>query len=528
MGGKFADGALAGLASGLAEAVSANMLEGIAKSGMTGAEAVAARTLARVVGSAIRTAASPGDPGQAFASAFLDDVFKQIDTSTPVTQTAFDDEGRLNLGIVDPSASPEQQAQQLAAQLQRQGIPVAQANLMAVQALGNVVNGVAQLPQVPAPSSAVGSNPAPALVAQLAFDDDGNLMPGVVTLDASFEDQRAQLQARLVAQGLSSSDAEAAAVGYYKAPLIIRDEAVREAAQAQNTDEARLDIDEFEPGSSYELLADAGLPGVVSDAGPPTPRWLKLSESLRRLTEVDTPFLVERNQLFLKAQIGKYEQLETQARDNGDVLLARSLNTERSMFESTLTRLDARLLEIDYGVAALRYADRLASKPNVAFTRQEIVAATQRLVAGASTPGAAVDAYVREQMASEDTKLLLTIMGGGSIGALVGQDGTGAGSPRLQRVPAGSSKPTSLLITNPKHHPNSVSPEPPNAAKLYELSISDKSGVRWSKDADGTIHRFSKPSNGETHWNGSTAGISPISLQNIPVEIRRLLAGGKP
>jgi A nuclease family of the HNH/ENDO VII superfamily with conserved AHH len=159
MGGKFADGALAGLASGLAEAVSANMLEGIANSGMTGAEAVAARTFARVVGSAIRTAASPGDPGQAFASAFLDDVFKQIDTGTPVTQTAFDDEGRLNLGIVDPNASPEQQAQQLAAQLQRQGIPPGQANLMAQQALGNVVNGVAQLPQPTAAPATAPTNP---------------------------------------------------------------------------------------------------------------------------------------------------------------------------------------------------------------------------------------------------------------------------------------------------------------------------------------------------------------------------------
>jgi hypothetical protein len=150
MGAKFADGALAGLASGLAEAASANMLGGIndavSKGTMTATEAVAARAFARVIGSAIRAAASPGDPGQAFASAFLDDVFKQIDTTAPVTQTAFDDEGRLNLGIVDPNASPEQQAQQLAAQLQRQGIPLAQANLMAQQALGNVVNGVAQLP----------------------------------------------------------------------------------------------------------------------------------------------------------------------------------------------------------------------------------------------------------------------------------------------------------------------------------------------------------------------------------------------
>jgi A nuclease family of the HNH/ENDO VII superfamily with conserved AHH len=159
MGGKFADGALEGLASGLAEAASANMLGGIndavSKGTMTATEAVAAR----VIGSAIRAAASPGDPGQAFASAFLDDVFKQIDTTAPVAQTAFDDEGRLNLGIVDPNASPEQQAQQLAAQLQRQGVPLAQANLMAVQALGNVVNGVAQLPQPTAAPATAPTNP---------------------------------------------------------------------------------------------------------------------------------------------------------------------------------------------------------------------------------------------------------------------------------------------------------------------------------------------------------------------------------
>jgi hypothetical protein len=194
MGGKFADGALAGLASGLAEAVSANMLEGIAKSGMTGAEAVAARTFARVIGSAIRTAASPGDPGQAFASAFLDDVFKQIDTSTPVTQTAFDDEGRLNLGIVDANASPEQQAQQLAAQLQRQGIPPAQANLMAQQALGNIVDGVAQLPQTTQPSVAALAPMSPEVVA-LNLPPDPLIVQGRLVPNAEHDRLIAELNA---------------------------------------------------------------------------------------------------------------------------------------------------------------------------------------------------------------------------------------------------------------------------------------------------------------------------------------------
>jgi uncharacterized protein RhaS with RHS repeats len=78
-------------------------------------------------------------------------------------------------------------------------------------------------------------------------------------------------------------------------------------------------------------------------------------------------------------------------------------------------------------------------------------------------------------------------------------------------------------ISNPKHHKNSVSPEPPNVDELYENSVADQNGVRWAKDTEGTIHRFSKPSNGETHWNGSTSGVDPFKKQNIPVEIRRIL-----
>lgn len=34
----------------------------------------------------------------------------------------------------------------------------------------------------------------------------------------------------------------------------------------------------------------------------------------------------------------------------------------------------------------------------------------------------------------------------------------------------------------------------------------DANGVRWAQDENCTIHRFSAPSNGRTHWNGSTGG----------------------
>jgi hypothetical protein len=77
--------------------------------------------------------------------------------------------------------------------------------------------------------------------------------------------------------------------------------------------------------------------------------------------------------------------------------------------------------------------------------------------------------------------------------------------------------------TNPKHHPNSDSPEPSNVQELFDNSIADASGVRWAKDQNGVIHRFTRPSNGESHWNGSTAGPNPIQQQNIPSAIRRAL-----
>jgi RHS repeat-associated protein len=76
-------------------------------------------------------------------------------------------------------------------------------------------------------------------------------------------------------------------------------------------------------------------------------------------------------------------------------------------------------------------------------------------------------------------------------------------------------------VSNPKHHSNSQSPEPKNAQELFDKARVDRNGVRWSADENGNIHRFSKESNGESHWNGSTAGTDPIKEQNIPAEIKR-------
>jgi hypothetical protein len=103
LGGSFKDGALAGFASGLGQQIVASMSDGIkaavAAGTMTPVQAAAAQTMARMLGSAIRVAASPGDPGQAFANAFLSDVMGQIDVrqpgqAAPGSQAAFDDNGR--------------------------------------------------------------------------------------------------------------------------------------------------------------------------------------------------------------------------------------------------------------------------------------------------------------------------------------------------------------------------------------------------------------------------------------------------
>ncbi len=103
LGGSFKDGALAGFASALGQEVASQMLAGIDAALVTNAmspmEAAAAKTFARMVGSAIRAVATPGDPNQAFASAFLGDVLGQIDVRPagqpgPVGQPQVDENGR--------------------------------------------------------------------------------------------------------------------------------------------------------------------------------------------------------------------------------------------------------------------------------------------------------------------------------------------------------------------------------------------------------------------------------------------------
>ena len=71
-------------------------------------------------------------------------------------------------------------------------------------------------------------------------------------------------------------------------------------------------------------------------------------------------------------------------------------------------------------------------------------------------------------------------------------------------------KPLRRVPNEDKHRPNWASDGPTNACELFDRLIDDGTGVPDAKHADGTIHRFSKSSTGETLWKGSTAGPWPI------------------
>lgn len=92
LGGQFKDGAIAGVAAGLADLATANLKAGIdqalATGGLSAEQAIAAREFTRVIGSAIRIVGNPDDPGAAFAGAFLGDLMNEFgQVSAPLPNT---------------------------------------------------------------------------------------------------------------------------------------------------------------------------------------------------------------------------------------------------------------------------------------------------------------------------------------------------------------------------------------------------------------------------------------------------------
>jgi hypothetical protein len=259
MGGSFREGAAAGFASALADAVAVNLNRGIAS--LPPSEAAAGRHAVRIIASAIRALGNPNDPLHAFASGLTSDV----------------------LGAIAPAPG----------------------------------TGTPNVPAAPPPTST-------------AFDDDGNLMPGVVDMAASFEAQREQLAARLLEQGFSAGDAAGMAAEHFDLTMTLRDQRTAILAARADGNDARGWVEGFEPGSSDTpvLVADGG-------SGIDPTRRARLESRLLDLANAPTLADVERNAAFIDAQIGKFNRLEAEARTHGDFRLAEAIGTERAMFADT-------------------------------------------------------------------------------------------------------------------------------------------------------------------------------------------------
>lgn len=109
LGGKFTDGAIAGFASGLAELTGAHIkatIDEAVKAGtMSATEAFAARTFNTVLGSALRAAASPGDPAQAFAQEWLGSLMQDHlpQPATPAPAPTTDGDGVQTFPVPAPA-----------------------------------------------------------------------------------------------------------------------------------------------------------------------------------------------------------------------------------------------------------------------------------------------------------------------------------------------------------------------------------------------------------------------------------------
>ncbi|MCA9290145.1 MAG: hypothetical protein KDA25_03390 [Phycisphaerales bacterium] len=82
------------------------------------------------------------------------------------------------------------------------------------------------------------------------------------------------------------------------------------------------------------------------------------------------------------------------------------------------------------------------------------------------------------------------------------------------------------LEHNPKHHQNArgkASQEPADAADVYKDAIKGKDGNWYGKNQNGDVYRYSRPSNGKTHWNGSTSGPNAIPKHRIPNNVKKSL-----
>ncbi|URQ61706.1 hemolysin/hemagglutinin-like protein HecA precursor [Pantoea alhagi] len=116
------------------------------------------------------------------------------------------------------------------------------------------------------------------------------------------------------------------------------------------------------------------------------------------------------------------------------------------------------------------------------------------------------------------------------IAAGIGKAGKGSPLPTPQPTVASNGL---VYKSNPKHTPGQPSNrpnagiEPQDSLKLFEQSIPStkqypNKEVRFAVDSQGNVHRF-VGTNGEYHWNGSTADKNALTSDQIPTAIQKKL-----
>jgi hypothetical protein len=267
-----------------------------------------------------------------------------------------------------------------------------------------------------------------------AFDDDGNLMPGVVDPNASAEQQRAQLLAALSRQGITGEHAQSlvndalAFSGGQQIPGVPAFATGAEAAQyvtdANEGEVVKQLIDEandFAPGDSRELIASNGSINLDET------RISRLRTTLNRFLIVDDPAHIASIRAVLDVHVERYERLEADARAAGNFSLAQDYAYERQMYSDTRAQLG-------YGSERWRtqqvtdYAFTLAGRGNTPYSLADIQRAAGSFLRGESINGNPVDEYVRTSMLRDNMLLYSAVIAHGDIANLFGQDGVGSNS----------------------------------------------------------------------------------------------------
>ena len=205
-GGDFGDGLIGGFISQAGQLVGQGTAAALTNADGFNLDARSAGLIGGTVGvgtSALLTEARGGDGAMFAVNGIIDLGVNQMPLSNEPTGPLLDDDGNVLPGALGSNLSEAQQREQLETQLRARGYSPAEAAAMAA---GAVLPGAYAPPG--APTTGSGADPrTPASYSGPVFDDDGNLMPGVIDPTLPVEEQHRLLAEALQRFGLPEDQA---------------------------------------------------------------------------------------------------------------------------------------------------------------------------------------------------------------------------------------------------------------------------------------------------------------------------------